>query len=364
MLHAAVREAVDAYGKSGRMLDAALAYGAHGFPVFPVGVNSKRPIPKRDPDPTDKHKTGIPGTGGLYKATCDKAQIRAWWTRKEYLIGMPMGERTGVWALDIDTSEDHADGVAEWKKITAQHTRTRRSHDKHSGRRYGWIVPAIKTREHRSATGGPHLIFNYYAEQPIYCSSGKLPNGIEVKGQGGYIVVPPSKRKGRFYTVYRSADIDPSGNPAVKGDIDPTEAPKWLLDLILGDRPRNIKPNEQKVVEDLDELAAAVEVIPNDFEGWVKWKNFGMAVWNATGGSEEGFAIFDGFSQRWTRGGYDEGYTQQCWEEITGCPPKTVGAGTIFYMANEADPSWRNRHEAELWRKLLVSIGRKQDQHA
>ena len=76
-----------------------------------------------------------------------------------------MGERSGVWCLDIDTGEDHADGVAEWEKIAAQHE-------------------PIVTREHRSATGGPHLIFNWYDEQPIGCSKGELPDGIEVKGGG------------------------------------------------------------------------------------------------------------------------------------------------------------------------------------
>jgi hypothetical protein len=59
------------------------------------------------------------------------------------------------------------------------------------------------TREHRSATGGLHLIFIWDPERPIACGSGALPDGVEVKGQGGYIAVPPSRRKGRAYTVGR-----------------------------------------------------------------------------------------------------------------------------------------------------------------
>ena len=144
-----------------------------------------------------------PAPEAFKKATTDPIQIRAWWRKGEYLIGLPMGFASGVCCIDVDTSEDHADGVAEWHKIAAQHE-------------------PIVTREHRSATGGPHLIFDF--DWPIGCSSGKLPKGIEVKGQGGYIVVPPSRRKGRAYTVHH--------------DIDPAPLPLWLRDLITAGRQR------------------------------------------------------------------------------------------------------------------------------
>ena len=77
----AVREAIEAYKESGKMVDAALAYAARGVPIFPLS-QSKRPIPKRDKDPTGKYKKGIPGTGGVYKATCDPLIIRKWWREK------------------------------------------------------------------------------------------------------------------------------------------------------------------------------------------------------------------------------------------------------------------------------------------
>src|SRR4051794_21576680 len=40
-LRAATAAAIAAYATSGRMLDAALAWAAHGFPIFPVTVNKK-----------------------------------------------------------------------------------------------------------------------------------------------------------------------------------------------------------------------------------------------------------------------------------------------------------------------------------
>jgi hypothetical protein len=225
---AAVQAAIRAYEKSGRMLDAALAYAAKGFPVFPVTVNKKTPVPPRD---KDANRNPIPGTGSFKKATCDPIQIRKWWTGHEYLIGLPMGRVSGLWCLDVDTSEDHADGVARWGEVAAEHE-------------------PIVTREHRSATGGPHLIFNWTEEQPLGCSSGDLPDGISVKGQGGYIVAPPSRRKGRSYTVH--------------SDIDPVDAPRWLLDKILqGGRPPQTSYSSDPVAANFDELAEALSFIPN-----------------------------------------------------------------------------------------------------
>ena len=87
-LRVAVQAAIHAYAKSGRMLDAALAYAAHGYPVFPLSKRTKAPIPKADKDVNGKK---IPRTGGFYKATTDPVIVSQWWHQSEHLIGMPMG---------------------------------------------------------------------------------------------------------------------------------------------------------------------------------------------------------------------------------------------------------------------------------
>jgi Bifunctional DNA primase/polymerase, N-terminal/Primase C terminal 2 (PriCT-2) len=291
----AVRAAIRAYEMTGRMRDAALAYAANGVPVVPCDPITKVPIPRRDPDPTGKFPDGIPGTGGIYKATCDPEIIRRWWNNNPWaLIGVPMGERSGVFCADIDTPEDHDDGVSGWTKIAAEHD-------------------PIETREHRSATDGPHLIFNW--RPGIGCSSGDLPRGIEIKGQGGYIAVPPSRRKRRFYTVHH--------------DIDPTDAPQWLIDLI--------KPKRQAAwtgsvtTADFEELADALRFIENDDLSWDEWTSWGLAIFAATGG--KGFILFDEFSQRSYK--YDQHKTLQRWREITGSPPNRTGAEKIFKIARE-----------------------------
>ena len=318
-LRFAVRAAIAAYEKSGRMLDAALAYAAHGFPIFPLDIKRKKPIPRRDKDPTGKFPKGIPGTGGFYKATTDALIIRAWWQKNpNALIGLPMGERTGVWTLDIDTSEDHADGVAEWNKIVAQHARTRRARESRRGDHHHLrTIPAYKTREHRSATDGPHLIFKWNAELPIGCSAGALPNGIEVKGQGGYIAVPPSRRKGRSYTVHN--------------DIDPVDAPRWLLDLILQGRSPNRENNiTSSIPVDHDDLVDAMQYVRNDNLSWDEWTKDGLALF-AHCGNDNGFDLFDAHSQKSPK--YDAAYTRQRWEEIKGSPPNRTGVGKLYKRA-------------------------------
>src|SRR5262249_23160608 len=91
---AAVREAVTIYAQTGKLGDPALIYGKHGIPIFPVDHRNKRPIPKRDPDPTGKYPRGIPRTGGFYKATCDPIIITRWWKfNPNALIALPTGSR-------------------------------------------------------------------------------------------------------------------------------------------------------------------------------------------------------------------------------------------------------------------------------
>jgi hypothetical protein len=114
------------------------------------------------------------------------------------------------------------------------------------------------------------------------------------------------------------------------------------------------------MASDIDMVAAAVAVIPNDFPddpeapAWFPWKRIGMAIWAATGGN--GFDIFDEFSRRWEFGAYDEHLTQRCWREICGTPPNNIGAGTIFYMADQASPGWRNKYEVKKWDQITAAM--------
>ena len=82
----------------------------------------------------------------------------------------------------------------------------------------GRSMVCLLTRIHRTASGGLHLLFRWPPERPVGCRVKGLPKGIEVKGEGGSIVFPPSERGGSKYSVV--------------SDIEPAEAPDWLLDMV------------------------------------------------------------------------------------------------------------------------------------
>jgi hypothetical protein len=110
-------------------------------------------------------------------------------------------------------------------------------------------------------------------------------------------------------------------------------------------------PNDKLAADDITELAAAVEAIPNDIPDWEDWNSIMMAIWAATGGSEEGFEIADRWCAKWE--GYDANETRRRWEAISKSPPNRIGAGTIYHMANKASPEWRWQYEAEQMAKSL-----------
>src|SRR5262249_20318979 len=131
-------------------------------------------------------------------------------------------------------------------------------------------------------------------------------------------------------------------------------APDWLQKLAVeaagirdkfGDRVAG-----DDTVTEPDIVAAAVAVIPNnaylgtpDMENWEfdwhNWNRLGMAIWRATGGSEEGFVIFDAWSQK-NASKYNAKATRARWEHYSHSPPDSISFGSIRWFANKADPDW------------------------
>jgi hypothetical protein len=187
-------------------MDAARYYAGRGLPVFPCNPLNKAPLIGRDKDADDNP---IEKTGGLYKATTNIDQVRAWWTMwPNAMIGIPMGEVSGVWAIDPDAPKEPGDpdGPKNWEELQRQH---------------GF---APRTHTHDTPGGGQHHLYRYRPDKPVTNTEGALKGlGINVRGNGGYVIFPPSANaEGKDYVI---ADPEEFFNFA--------EAPDFLYDMVL-----------------------------------------------------------------------------------------------------------------------------------
>jgi putative DNA primase/helicase len=223
------------------------------------------------------------------------------------MIGMPTGPKSGIDVLDLDLKPDeYIDGftqVPNWQELS----------------------PLIV----RTPSGGAHLWFR--SQGNVRNSTDKIAPGVDTRGDGGYVIVPPSQSGSGDY-AFDSGGLD---------DVaDLLTFPSDLLER-LGSRtaPRSNASAEADPESDPERIRAAMRIIPNADVGWDDWKKFGLAIWRATGGSEEGFAIWDEWSRK--SGRYDADNTRREWESITRSPPTRIGGGSIFFHANQVDPRWR-----------------------
>jgi putative DNA primase/helicase len=78
--------------------------------------------------------------------------------------------------------------------------------------------------------------------------------------------------------------------------------------------------------------------------GWERWNLIGMALYRATGGSDEGFELFDKWSAKSPK--YNSKNTHYAWyRRYRRSPPTKIGAGTLFAFANYYSPGWQQKYE-------------------
>jgi hypothetical protein len=164
---------------------AAAWYAMHGIPVFPCKPRAKEPLTRH----------------GFKDATTDLARVDSWWReRPDANIGIPTGAVSGLIAVDIDPRNAGNDSLDE---LFAKHGR----------------FP--DTAEQMTGGGGRHYVF----KAPVVCKSKVLAPGIDLKGDGGYIVAAPS--------IHPSdAPYEWDGIAGEKALLKPADAPAWLLERI------------------------------------------------------------------------------------------------------------------------------------
>lgn len=172
------------------LLEEALAYAERGFWIFPcrekpgtqyTNKNGEKIIP---PEKTPYI------AGGLNSASRDPDQIRTWWTAyPNAMIGLNCG-KSGIFAVDID--KKNVNGLDVYSK---------------------WDINDSAGLQSITPSGGMHIIFKGTGK-----TSTNAKTGIDTRGEGGFIILPPSKiLEGEHIGEYKRYN-DWSGTPGVIPD--------------------------------------------------------------------------------------------------------------------------------------------------
>ena len=164
--------AVDLFSEVGGMplAKAAARFAAAGVPVFPCVPGEKRPLVAR----------------GFHDATADPLQVAGWWSRwPSANIGIPTGAVSGVEVVDVDV---HPTGTG-FPAFREAHRH---------GHAAGWAALV------RTPSGGLHAYYPAHPDraQPSWQAARAH---VDFRGDGGYIIAPPSKvlRSGGVRAPYR-----------------------------------------------------------------------------------------------------------------------------------------------------------------
>ena len=134
---------------------AARVIAARGIAVMPCMVREKLPATSH----------------GVKDATTDAATIDEWWRLDpQFNVAIACGEISGIFVLDIDGE----DGEASLRRLEEEHGEP--------------IPPSVE-----AVTGnGRHIFLRLNDDGPIPNSVSKLGPGLDTRGDGGYVVAPPS----------------------------------------------------------------------------------------------------------------------------------------------------------------------------
>src|SRR6516165_9045474 len=170
-----------------------VAYASSGWPLFPCSPTDKSPLTRF----------------GFKDATTEIAQLRKWWEKwPDAMIGLRTGPDAGVFVLDVD--RDETSGIDGFVALAALE------------KRYGNLPETLRSTTPR---GGSHYFFSW--RDGIKNSAGKLGAGLDVRGDGGYVILPPSHRAdGQGY------DWAETSAPT------PIQAPQWFVDGLLAPKEK------------------------------------------------------------------------------------------------------------------------------
>lgn len=232
-------------------IETALSLAAKGKRIFPCWPGAKEPLTNH----------------GFKDAATDPELIQRWWRENpEANVAIATGADSGVIVVDVDMDIEKAkDGETALAALQAKH---------------GKLPPTLTVRTPR---GGRHLYFQHPGgDVRVQCSTDKLGIGLDVRGDGGYVIAPPSRtEKGKYFWECKEAVAD---------------LPTWLLNLIRSTPSRTLaapptaRPNEACGVNVTDEeqrIRDALQYISANVshDDWVRIL-MALHSWNPVQGKE------------------------------------------------------------------------------
>lgn len=251
------------------ILEAAHSYAQNGVPVFPLTPQGKRPLTEH----------------GLHDATTDREAIERWWAdHPEANLGIPTGAASGFVVIDVDP-----EGLDLMRELTED----------------GKLPPTRTVQTPR----GYHLYYFAPEEERIRNGVGErggLGKGIDVRGDGGYVVVPPSvgDEGNAHYVNVGGVHIEPLPEWVVELRADRKGESGSMLERLRGKarvnkpaEPWPLPPSEEPVGtrKGLRKLAVEAALLAHETEGGRNHRLNEVAYiiggWIAAGHLDEGYAV-------------------------------------------------------------------------
>lgn len=183
----------------------ALRYAAEGYPVFPCRPKSKKPLT----------------TNGFKDANTDESTIRDWWSQHPHAnVAIPTA---GLVVVDIDPLDSQPN---PWPSDPSRRQDLRQA-------------SAVS----RTPRGGLHFFFRRPEGKQWRCGTSVLADGVDIRTDGGYIVVAPSATDDGTYEWLSPLDCEMD---------ELTEPPEWLADQLdqttvkSNGQPRGSIPHGQR----------------------------------------------------------------------------------------------------------------------
>ena len=299
-----------------QMREAAHGYADFGYRILPAIPGTKMSFMSAD------RSAALGEEGASWGATKDKAIIDRYfdeWSNAN--IGLPAGKDNGFFVVDLDTMEGHGkDGIGNLKKLIATN---------------GGEWPETLTS--RTPTDGKHYLFKYPDDVTII-NKPDIVKGVDIIGEGGMILAPPSIKPG--VGIYRWGNAP----------HEIVDAPRWLIDLVKADE-RECKTITDDDEIDVDKVIAALDAATNDDLDEDCWYRIVGSACNGSGGHPDAKAAVHRWSKKSKK--YKAKRTTARWNAFVKRPPHSIRVGTLYRHADETNPGWRD----EYIRKSLVALG-------